>query len=178
MPRSLKWRLFFRSPHHKPVWTSLLPNTCHMPHPSHSSSFDRLNYIWWGAQIIKSWLFSLLHFPVSSSILVPNKIFNSRHPNVSNIYTKNISQNTSYIRWIMETTDATIIGVYFLNYIKLISTCFGHYYAHHQEKRKREWLTLHVKLPGCAGCSCMELRCGLCATDSNSFLKKHFSLQL
>jgi hypothetical protein len=47
----------------------------------------------------------------------------------------------------MEPTDATIIGVYFLNYIKSISTCFGQYYAHHQETRKRDWLTLHVKLP-------------------------------
>jgi hypothetical protein len=63
----------------------------------------------------------------------------------------------------MEPTDATIIGVYFLNYIKLISTCFGHYYAHHQETRKRDWLTLHVQLPSCAGCSCMELQCGQCA---------------
>jgi hypothetical protein len=49
-----------------------------------------------------------------------------------------------------------------LNYIKSISTCFGHYYAH-QETRKRDWLTLHVELPGCAGSSCMELRCGQCA---------------
>jgi hypothetical protein len=77
----------------------------------------------------------------------------------------------------MEPTDATIIGVYFLDYIKSISTCFGHYYAHHQETRKRDWLTLHVKLPGCGGCSCMELRCGQCALlesccqSSNSFLK-------
>jgi hypothetical protein len=63
----------------------------------------------------------------------------------------------------MESTDATIIGVYFLNYIKSISTCFGHYYAHHQATRKRDWLTHHVKLPGCAGCSCMELRYGQCA---------------
>jgi hypothetical protein len=47
----------------------------------------------------------------------------------------------------MEPTDATIIGVYFLNYIKSISACFGHYYAHHQETRKQDWLTLHVKLP-------------------------------
>jgi hypothetical protein len=46
----------------------------------------------------------------------------------------------------MEPTDATIIGVYFLNYIKIISTCLGYYYAHHQEKIKRDWLTLHVKL--------------------------------
>jgi hypothetical protein len=39
----------------------------------------------------------------------------------------------------MEPTDATIIGVYFLNYTKSISICFGHYYAHHQETRKRDF---------------------------------------
>jgi hypothetical protein len=63
----------------------------------------------------------------------------------------------------MEPTDATIIGAYFLNYIKSISICIGHYYAHHQETRKRDWLTLHVKLPGYAGCGCMELWCRQCA---------------
>jgi hypothetical protein len=48
----------------------------------------------------------------------------------------------------MEPTDATIIGEYFLNYIKSISTCFVHYYAHHQETRKREWLThAHIAAP-------------------------------
>jgi hypothetical protein len=74
----------------------------------------------------------------------------------------------------MEPTDATIIGVYFLNYTESISTCFGHYYAHHQETRKRDWLTIHVKLPGCAGCSCMVLRCGqyaLLESCCSSFLK-------
>jgi hypothetical protein len=75
----------------------------------------------------------------------------------------------------MEPTDATIIGVYFLDYIKSISTCFGYYYAHHQETRKRDWLTHHVKLPGCAGCSSMELRCGQCALLESccSTLKAH-----
>jgi hypothetical protein len=63
----------------------------------------------------------------------------------------------------MEPTDATIIGVNFLNYIKSISTCFGHYYAHHQETRKRDWLKLHVKLCGCGGGTCMVGGCGQCA---------------
>jgi hypothetical protein len=61
----------------------------------------------------------------------------------------------------MEPTDAIIIGVYFLNYIKSISTCFGHYYAHHQETRKRDWLTFHAKLPGCAGCGQWRIEGGL-----------------
>jgi hypothetical protein len=75
----------------------------------------------------------------------------------------------------MEPTDATIIVVYFLNYIKSIPTCFGHYYAHHQETRKRDWLTLHVKLPGCAGCGCMELRCGQCALLESWLVEQQLS---
>ena len=34
-PRSSKWFLSFRFPHHNPVSISLVSHTCHMPHSSH-----------------------------------------------------------------------------------------------------------------------------------------------
>ena len=37
----------------KPANTSPLPNTCHMPLPSHSPCFDHPNNIWWVVQIMK-----------------------------------------------------------------------------------------------------------------------------
>jgi hypothetical protein len=46
----------------KPVYTSLVSNTCHMPHPSHSSRFYHPNNIWWAVQIIKA-----PHYVVSST---------------------------------------------------------------------------------------------------------------
>jgi hypothetical protein len=53
MPGYSKWSPSLRSPHHKPVYISPLPNTCYMPRLSHSSRFDHPNNIWWGVQIIK-----------------------------------------------------------------------------------------------------------------------------
>jgi len=50
MPRSYKW---FPVPHQNPVYTSPLPHVCHMPHPSHSSSSDQPNNIWWEVQIMR-----------------------------------------------------------------------------------------------------------------------------
>jgi len=35
MPGSSKWSPSLRFPHQKPVYTSPLPHTCYMPHPSH-----------------------------------------------------------------------------------------------------------------------------------------------
>ena len=35
-----------RSPYQNPLYTCLLPHTCYMPRPSHSSLFDHPSYIW------------------------------------------------------------------------------------------------------------------------------------
>src|SRR5215468_8687851 len=40
---SPQWPLSLRFPHQHPVHPSLLPHTCHMPRPSHSSRFNHLH---------------------------------------------------------------------------------------------------------------------------------------
>ena len=52
-PRSSKLSLSLGFPHQHPICTSPLPHTIYMPLPSHSSSFDHPNNIWWEIQIIK-----------------------------------------------------------------------------------------------------------------------------
>ena len=51
MPGSSKWSLSIRFPDQIPVYSSFLPHTCYMPHPSHSR-FYHLNNIGWGVQFI------------------------------------------------------------------------------------------------------------------------------
>ena len=46
-----------------PVYTSLLPHTCYMPHPSHSSRFDHPNNIEWRVHIIVLLLMELSPLP-------------------------------------------------------------------------------------------------------------------
>ena len=63
MPGYAKWSPSLRSPHHNPVYSSPLPNTCYMPRLSQSSGFDHLNHICWGVQIIKLPLIESSSFP-------------------------------------------------------------------------------------------------------------------
>ena len=53
MPMSSKWSLSLGSSHQSPACTSSLPRTCHMPRPSHSSTFGYPKDIWWGVEIIR-----------------------------------------------------------------------------------------------------------------------------
>ena len=70
-PGSSKWSLSFRFPHQNPIYTSsLLPHTCYMTNPSHSSWFYDTNNIWWRIQVFfTSLLYSFFHSPVVSSLL-------------------------------------------------------------------------------------------------------------
>ena len=76
--RSSKWSLTLRSTHYNPVYTSPLPRACYMQHSYHSSSFGIEQHI-----SHSSSLCSLLHSPVTSSLLDPNiflSTFSRTHP--------------------------------------------------------------------------------------------------
>ena len=45
MPRSSQWSLTFTFTYHNPICSSPLPQTCHMPRPSHYSTTDHPNNI-------------------------------------------------------------------------------------------------------------------------------------
>jgi hypothetical protein len=69
--------LSLRFPHLNPVYAPPTPHTFYMPCPTRSSQFNHLNNIGWGAWIIKLLLHSLLHSPVTSSLLGPNILLNT-----------------------------------------------------------------------------------------------------
>ena len=50
---SSKWSLSLRFHRQNHICTPLLPHTCYMPRPPHSSRLDHTNNIWWAVQVIK-----------------------------------------------------------------------------------------------------------------------------
>jgi hypothetical protein len=68
VPGSPKWLLSLRFPRQNPVYISLVPHACYMPHPFHSSRFYRPNNIWWAVQIIK---LLIMYFSPLPYYLVP-----------------------------------------------------------------------------------------------------------
>jgi len=71
-------------PRYNPLYISRLPHTCHMPRPSHLSSFKHSNNIRFGMKY-KSWRYSLCSFlkpPVSSSLLAPNVFLSNLFPSI------------------------------------------------------------------------------------------------
>jgi len=64
MPRFGERPISFRFRHQKPVWISVLPITCHVPHQSHRLWCVYSNSMWWAVQIIKlvRWVVSRVGF--------------------------------------------------------------------------------------------------------------------
>jgi hypothetical protein len=56
-----------------------------MPLPPHYSWFDHPNNIWWRVQVISSSLCSLIHSPVTSSLLGPNIPLSTLFSNTLNL---------------------------------------------------------------------------------------------
>ena len=59
-----------------PVCTACLPHTCHTPHPTHSSLFDK--HIWWSVQIIRLLIMLITPFPCYPTPLRPKYL--PQHP--------------------------------------------------------------------------------------------------
>ena len=77
-PRSSKWSLPLRFPDENSICTSLLPHTCYLHFPSHSSRFDNLNTIWWGVQTIKLLIIQFSPLPCYFVPLGPK--YSPQHP--------------------------------------------------------------------------------------------------
>ena len=73
-----KWSLSLRFPHQNTIYASPLLHTHYIPHPSHSSRFDRQNNIGWVVQIIM--LLIMYFFPLPY-YLVPFRLkYSPQHP--------------------------------------------------------------------------------------------------
>ena len=96
-PRSSKCSLSFSPPHKNPLCISLVSHMCHMPRPSHS--FDFITRTIFGEQCRSqsSSLCSLLHSPVSSSLLSPNIPLNILFSNILSLCSSlNVSDQVSH----------------------------------------------------------------------------------
>ena len=80
-PRSPQWSLSLQFPHQDPICPPLLPHTRHMPCPSHSSRFITRKILGEEYRSLSSSLCSLLHSPVTSSLLGPNILLNTMFSN-------------------------------------------------------------------------------------------------
>ena len=79
-PGSSNWSLSLRSPNQNTIYTSPLTHTCYMPRASHSSWFDH-RIIFYEYRSWRSSLCSLLHSPVTSSLLGPNIFLSTQFSN-------------------------------------------------------------------------------------------------
>ena len=75
--RSYKCGFSFRFPNHNPVFTSPLAHMCYMPLPSHSSSFERPNNIWWRRQTMEPLLIQFIPFFCDFSSFGPSIFLNA-----------------------------------------------------------------------------------------------------
>lgn len=70
--RSSNWSVFLRFSHQSTACIFLLPLTCHVSQPSHSSWFDRPNKFRWGVQITMLTFVLSIHLSVTSFLRGPN----------------------------------------------------------------------------------------------------------
>jgi hypothetical protein len=71
-PGCSKWSPSVRFPHQNTVYASPLTHTCYIPRPSHSSQFIIRTILGEQHRSLSSSLCSVLHYPVTSSLLRPN----------------------------------------------------------------------------------------------------------
>ena len=98
MSGTFKWAVSLRCSHQNPVYTSLLPHTCYMPHPSHSSHF--ITWIIFGEQYqsLNSSFCNYLHSPVTSSLLYPNILFSTVFSNTLSLhFSLTVSHHVSHL---------------------------------------------------------------------------------
>ena len=91
-PGSSRSSLSLRFPHQKPASASLLPHTCYMPRPYHSSRYDQTNNNWWAVQIIN---LLVLYFSPLPCYLVPLNTNILRRSLISNTLSWSSSLNVS-----------------------------------------------------------------------------------
>ena len=96
-PGSPKWSLSLRFPRQNPVQTSVLPQTCYMPRPSHLFLFDQQKSFGWGVQIIKLLFMHFLHSLVTSSLLGPNILLSTLFSGILSVHSSlNVSDQVSH----------------------------------------------------------------------------------
>ena len=77
-PRSSQWTLTFKFPYQNPTCTSPLPQTCHIPSPSHYSTFDHPNNMWSKVRFIRLLIIPSPPFP--SYLATPRPPVLPQHP--------------------------------------------------------------------------------------------------
>ena len=96
-PRSPQWSLSLQFPHQDTIRPPLLPHTCNMPCPSHSSRFYHPHNIGEEYKSFSSSLCNLLHSPVTWSLLGLNILLNTIFSNtLSFLSSRNVSDQVSH----------------------------------------------------------------------------------
>jgi len=136
--RSSNFSLTLMLPHQNRKLTSPLPHTCCMTVSSHFSWFDHPNNIWWGVQIIKFLVCSLLYYPFTSSHLGPNILLSPPFSNTLNLWSS--STLKGQVAHPHKTTDKIII-LYTFIFLSL-NTKLG------DKGCYAEWLEAFLKIRG------------------------------
>ena len=97
-PRSPHWSLSLRFPHQDPIHPALLTYTRHMPSSSHLLDFITRTILGEEYKSLSSSLCSLLHSPVTSSLLRPNILLNTMFSNtLSFLSSRNANDQVSHL---------------------------------------------------------------------------------